>query len=57
MGKDESSVEESHMEEGYLEYPQYTRPEEYKGWKVPDVLLTGDHRKIQEWRKDGLHKT
>lgn len=42
---------ESHSEEGYLEYPQYTKPEEYKGWKVPEVLLSGNHKKIEEWRK------
>jgi len=34
----------------YLEYPQYTRPEEFNGWKVPEVLLSGDHKKIEEWR-------
>ncbi len=33
-----------------LEYPQFTRPEEFKGWKVPEVLLTGDHKKIEEWK-------
>ena len=33
-----------------FEYPQYTRPEEYKGWKVPDILLSGDHKKIVKWR-------
>ena len=37
---------------GLLEYPQYTRPIEYKGMKVPDVLLEGDHKKIQKWRKE-----
>jgi tRNA (guanine37-N1)-methyltransferase len=36
---------------GLLEYPQYTRPADYKGMKVPDVLLSGDHKKIEEWRK------
>jgi len=35
----------------YLEYPQYTRPEEFKDWKVPEILLSGDHKKIEEWRK------
>ncbi|MBU2036612.1 tRNA (guanosine(37)-N1)-methyltransferase TrmD [Patescibacteria group bacterium] len=35
----------------YLEYPQYTRPEKFKDWKVPEVLLSGDHKKIEEWRK------
>lgn len=34
-----------------LEYPQYTRPASFKGWKVPEVLLSGDHKKIEEWRK------
>jgi len=51
LGKDESSTDESHKEPGYLEYPQYTRPEDYKGWKVPKVLLSGNHKKIEEWRK------
>lgn len=51
LGKDESSVEESHKEPGYLEYPQYTRPEEYKSWKVPKVLLSGNHADIDKWRK------
>lgn len=36
---------------GALEYPQYTRPAEYRGMKVPDVLLSGDHKKIDEWRR------
>jgi tRNA (guanine37-N1)-methyltransferase len=35
-----------------LEFPQYTRPESYKNWKVPEVLLSGDHQKINEWRKN-----
>src|SRR3989304_3937804 len=34
-----------------IEYPQYTRPEEYKDWKVPEILLSGDHKKIEEWKK------
>ncbi|MGA3291876.1 MAG: tRNA (guanosine(37)-N1)-methyltransferase TrmD [Candidatus Microgenomates bacterium] len=50
LGKDESSVDESHKEPGYLEYPQYTRPEDYKGWKVPGVLLSGNHAEIDKWR-------
>jgi len=50
LGKDESSSIESHMEPGYLEYPQYTRPEDYKGWKVPKVLLSGNHAEIDKWR-------
>ena len=49
LGNKESLAEES-FNEGGTEYPQYTRPEEYKGWKVPEVLLSGDHKKIKEWR-------
>jgi len=52
LGKDESSADESHKEPGYLEYPQYTRPEDYKGWKVPKVLLSGNHKEIGNWRKE-----
>lgn len=52
LGKDESSVEESHKEPGYLEYPQYTRPADYKGWKVPEVLLSGNHAEIEKWKKN-----
>jgi len=51
LGAKESLAEESHTEEGLLEYPQYTKPEIYKKWKVPEVLLSGDHKKIAEWRK------
>jgi tRNA (guanine37-N1)-methyltransferase len=56
LGKDESSIDESHKKPGYLEYPQYTRPEDYKGHKVPKVLLSGNHKEIQNWRnkKSGL---
>lgn len=50
LGKDASSVEESYSA-GYLEYPQYTRPEEFKGLKVPKILLSGDHQKIKFWRE------
>ena len=38
--------------EGGLEYPHYTRPAEFRGWHVPDVLLSGDHGKIEEWRRE-----
>ncbi|MBI3957000.1 MAG: tRNA (guanosine(37)-N1)-methyltransferase TrmD [Candidatus Kerfeldbacteria bacterium] len=50
LGKDESSVDESHASPGVLEYPHYTRPEVFRGKKVPPVLLSGDHKKIREWR-------
>lgn len=52
LGKDESSLDESHKEPGYLEYPQYTRPEVYKGWKVPKVLLSGNHAEIKKWKAE-----
>ncbi|HKY25992.1 MAG TPA: tRNA (guanosine(37)-N1)-methyltransferase TrmD [Gaiella sp.] len=38
--------------EGGLEYPHYTRPAEYRGWEVPDVLLSGDHARIERWRRE-----
>lgn len=50
LGKDESSQDESYSDGKTKEYPQYTRPEEYEGLKVPKVLLSGDHQKIKEWR-------
>ena len=52
LGKDESAVEESFSEalEGGLEYPHYTRPAEWRGWAVPDVLLSGHHERIRAWR-------
>jgi tRNA (guanine37-N1)-methyltransferase len=52
LGHEESAVEESFSAalEGAPEYPHYTRPAEYRGWKVPDVLLTGHHGRIREWR-------
>ena len=45
-----SSVTEESFNDGLLEYPQYTRPREYRGMKVPDVLLSGDHGRIRAWR-------
>jgi len=50
LGSKESLEEES-FSSGLLEYPQYTRPADFKGWKVPEVLLSGDHKRIAEWRK------
>ena len=52
LGKDESSIDESHKEPGYLEYPQYTRPEKYKRWNVPKVLLSGNHAEVKKWRDE-----
>ena len=51
LGDDESSQSESFSQRGLLEYPQYTRPPVYRGMAVPDVLLSGDHAKIDEWRR------
>lgn len=51
LGKDESSVDESHSEPGILEYPQYTRPEVFRKKRVPKELLSGDHRRIIIWRR------
>jgi tRNA (guanine37-N1)-methyltransferase len=50
MGKEESGAEES-FERGLLEYPHYTRPREWEGRAIPDVLLSGDHAKITAWRR------
>ncbi|MDP2656328.1 MAG: tRNA (guanosine(37)-N1)-methyltransferase TrmD [bacterium] len=50
LGKEESLVEESFSQEGVLEYPQYTRPETFRGSWVPKILLSGNHKKIAEWR-------
>lgn len=50
LGSDESSVEESHSS-NLLEYPQYTRPESYLGMDVPEILMSGHHKKIEEWRR------
>jgi tRNA (guanine37-N1)-methyltransferase len=50
MGKLESGSEESH-ENGLLEYPHYTRPRDFEGMRIPDILLSGDHAKIAQWRR------
>jgi tRNA (guanine37-N1)-methyltransferase len=54
LGSEESGIEESFSAEleGGLEYPHYTRPAEFRGWQVPDVLLSGDHGRIEEWRRE-----
>jgi tRNA (guanine37-N1)-methyltransferase len=57
LGCGESAVNES-FSTGLLDYPQYTRPAEYRGYAVPEVLLSGDHAKIEKWRKEkALEKT
>jgi len=54
LGSEESGVEESFSAalEGGLEYPHYTRPAEFRGWRVPEILLSGDHARIEQWRRE-----
>lgn len=52
LGNPESIVEESHSEEGYLEYPTFTKPAEWRGIKVPEILLSGNHAEIAKWRQN-----
>ena len=51
LGSEESAAEDSHTR-GLLEYPQYTRPQNYRGWEVPEVLLSGNHARIARWRRE-----
>ncbi len=51
LGSEASLDEESHAD-GLLEYPQYTRPAEYRGWNVPEILLSGHHGEIAKWRRE-----
>ena len=51
LGDDASSRDES-FSHGLLEYPQYTRPAEFRGMKVPDVLVSGNHAEIEKWRRE-----
>jgi tRNA (guanine37-N1)-methyltransferase len=50
LGNEDSAAEES-FTDGLLEYPQYTRPEDFRGIKVPEILLSGDHQRIKKWRR------
>jgi tRNA (guanine37-N1)-methyltransferase len=49
---DPTGAEDDSHSMGLLEYPHYTRPPEFRGWKVPDILLSGDHGKIEKWRRE-----
>jgi tRNA (guanine37-N1)-methyltransferase len=51
LGNEDSTREESHGEEGLLEYPQYTRPADFRGQAVPEVLASGNHAHIEAWRR------
>lgn len=53
LGDEQSASQDSFSTENrFLEYPQYTRPRDFRGWQVPEVLLSGDHQKIQAWRQE-----
>jgi tRNA (guanine37-N1)-methyltransferase len=51
LGNPDGAMDDSHTS-GLLEYPHYTRPPEYRGWVVPEILLSGDHAKIEKWRRE-----
>jgi tRNA (guanine37-N1)-methyltransferase len=51
LGSEDSAQDDSHAT-GLLEYPQYTRPAEYRGWAVPEVLLSGNHAGVARWRRE-----
>jgi len=55
LGSEESPLDDSHAT-GLLEYPQYTRPAEFRGWEVPEVLLSGNHAQIAKWRREQIIK-
>jgi tRNA (guanine37-N1)-methyltransferase len=52
LGDEQSAVQESFGESGLLDHPHYTRPAEFRGMKVPDILLSGDHAKVAKWRQE-----
>ena len=53
---DEQSAHDDSFREGLLEAPQYTRPAEFRGWKVPEILLSGNHGEIAKWREEQARK-
>jgi len=56
LGNEDSAIQESFSQSGLLDCPQYTRPAEYRGWKVPDVLLSGNHEQIRQWRRQAARE-
>lgn len=56
IGNPESLAEESHNSEGYLEYPNFTKPQEWRGISVPEILLSGNHAEIAKWRTEQAEK-
>jgi len=51
LGNEDSALQESFSDKGLLDCPQYTRPADFRGWKVPEVLLSGNHEEIRRWRR------
>ena len=56
LGNETSTVDESFGEQGLLDWPQYTRPAEFRGWKAPEVLLGGNHEEIRKWRRNAARE-
>jgi len=56
LGNETSSVDESFSEAGLLDWPQYTRPAEFRGWKVPEVLIGGNHEEVRKWRRNAARE-
>jgi tRNA (guanine37-N1)-methyltransferase len=56
LGNPQSLAEESHNDEGYLEYPNFTKPQEWRGISVPEILLSGNHAEIAKWRSQQAEK-
>ena len=56
LGNETSSVDESFGEGGLLDWPQYTRPAEFRGWKVPEVLIGGNHEEVRKWRRNAARE-
>jgi tRNA (guanine37-N1)-methyltransferase len=55
LGSEESPLDDSHAD-GLLEYPQYTRPADFRGLQVPEILLSGNHAQIAKWRREQIIK-
>lgn len=56
LGNETSSVDESFSDAGLLDWPQYTRPAEFRGWKVPEVLVGGNHEEVRKWRRNAARE-
>lgn len=56
LGNQDSAVYESFGEDGLLDCPQYTRPAEFRGWKAPEALLSGNHEEIRQWRRNAARQ-